>query len=113
MLLSLYLDSSKTSTTLTRNISSQLTSLNLVGSYLVTDSTTRKIYYVFIDNLYMNDITSNIISKSVIPVCQGSSRAIHLRPLTRIESNINYIIYDESGTPTTDAVSIDLLFEYN
>ena len=86
--------------------------MKLKKSYLLTNSTTRKIYYLRIDDLYLNDCSNNINDKQLIPIYQGAiDWDLVLITVGMVRNYYEYTIYDETGAKTADAVTIDLLFE--
>jgi len=80
-----------------------------------TNSLTNTIYYLSIDGFSMDENTSNINTKNLIPIYVGS----HLYDLYISLSNgtllktYDYKIYDANGNETTDNVNIDLFFIIN
>ena len=86
--------------------------MKIKKSFLLTDSTTRKVYYLRIDDLYLNQSSNNINDKQLLPIYQGAiDWDQSLVPVGMIKNAYDYTIYDESGSATSDSVTIDVMFE--
>ena len=113
MYINLSLSNSVSSFTFVKTLFNQMfNSLRLVKSFLTTDSATTNVYYLYIGGLYSGNINNNFSDKSLIPLYVGGEQNdMKLELLNHsINNSYEFTIYDSAGV-TSDAVTVDLLFE--
>ena len=111
--LNLHLNSTNHLLTLIRTNNTTYKQMIFKRAFLSTNALSKKIYYLEIRDLYINETFSNINDKQLVPIYEGINENINLilTPENHIPQKIEYNIYDESGQLTNDIVTINVLIE--